>query len=1582
MGYADGFTGDASVRKRHWAFDIIRDMKRILILFVVVGLGFPLCGAQVYSVPEGERRYPGYTVEVDGEKAPVSEVRCSAMPFNRRWPGHQRQIEQTELCGMVRFSFGGQGTSRPAKATVTVTAAKDFKTVKIRPLSRNVAFHRKGRTVTFDIQRPGGYSVEFDGYHNNLHVFADAADAQERVPPDATGGLYFGPGFHEIGIRQLKSGETVYLDPGAIVFGGFHASNATDIAILGRGILDMSRIKEKILFPATGDGHEAVKNAKRWHTIDFKNCRNVKIDGIVIRDSLCYNIAMWGCEDVAVSGVKIIGQWRFNTDGIDLHNCRRARVTDCFARTFDDTFCFKAHEGSGNCEDCSFERCVAWNDWGKAFEVGVECRADHLRRLAFRDCDCIHAVSWPMDVSNVDYGRVSDVTFENIRIESDEPMPCSQLQQNDDSPFDPNKGLDAPPRCFQGLVNFHHEYSRENGGKWRGGGFIDGVAVRDVSVTTDGRKPLIRLGAIDAQHRPENVVFEDMTVNGKPVFGADGVVLETDTEKGAVPPQFRVSDAKRMGAEEMNPGSTLSCRERAAGGKFRVLIYGNSIALHGRAPKIGWNADWGMAASAREKDFAHLVVAELEAKRGERADYRIRNLALLERNFRTNLTHFADLASDVAYAPDYVVIAIGENVPSIGEKDAPDYTRFLVTLAKPLVESAKRPRVVMRSPFWRNAVKADCTATAAAEVGATYVDAGPLGEQESNMALGLFEHKGVARHPGDLGMRRLAELILSGFNEGARYGGLRSNQTAAFKAARSVWPKGRETRMNDFIEFRASFDAKEERGAVLRITGSSVYRIWLNGTFVGYGPARAAKGFFRMDEWPLAAKVGRNDLRIEVSAYNCNNFYIPEQPPFIQAEIVAGDRVLAATGAGTRDACPYHTDFRAYETPRVTKCSRYSYQRAFGEAYRLGTAAAWGHTSLPGTELPLAERPSVRVIERIAAYPKFEVIDGLKPISATEVSWKEPATFRKARWIDDTKPWVKCYKSQDLDVNLWRELQCASVRRETGRADLCVGRDGRDGSRPSLVAGHGVQYDAGINTTGFIGLDVECRKAGTLYVAFDEILMEGVVNPLRYTVCNAVRYDMTPGKYRIENFEPYTFRYMHIYTVDGDGGGGQGAARPTGGGESGGQGAARPTGGDFVVSNVFVRTYRSPAADKASFKSSDAAIDGVFKAAKETFAQNAVDVFTDCPGRERAGWLCDSFFLGRSSVLLTGSTDLERLFIQNYLLPEKFDDMPDGMLPMCYPSDHRSGRYIPNWAMWFVIQVGEYLERSGDRATVDALRPRLEKLVAFLWNYRNADGLLEKLPSWVFIEWSKANDYVQDVSYPSNATWAEVLDAMDRMYGRPDLAAEAQRVRETVRRQSWTGTWFCDNAVRQKDGTLKPSGHCTETCQYYMFMFGVATKESHPALWNTLLTEFGPDRRETKKHPEIAFANAFIGNYLRLELLSRAGLDRQLIDETKGYFSYMAERTGTLWEFVSDRNSCNHGFTSYVAVLYAKSLLGVEKIDACEKTVTVRETDVPLEFCEATLPVPGGEVTIGWRMAGGERKETFRAPPGWTLRRR
>jgi hypothetical protein len=221
------------------------------------------------------------------------------------------------------------------------------------------------------------------------------------------------------------------------------------------------------------------------------------------------------------------------------------------------------------------------------------------------------------------------------------------------------------------------------------------------------------------------------------------------------------SDAARMGATAMNPGSRLGFVERIDGGEFKVLVYGNSIALHAPKADIGWTNCWGMAASAPEKDFAHLVVSGLEAKLGKKADFRIRNLAALERNFTTNIATVVEISADAAWKPDYVAIAIGENSPNIDESNAALFQKFLADIARPFTKY--RSMVVMRSPFWRNEPKADCTAKAASEVGAAYVDAGHLGAKAENKAIGLFSHSGVANHPGDLGMRRLADLILAAF---------------------------------------------------------------------------------------------------------------------------------------------------------------------------------------------------------------------------------------------------------------------------------------------------------------------------------------------------------------------------------------------------------------------------------------------------------------------------------------------------------------------------------------------------------------------------------------------------------------------------------------------------------------------------------------------------------------------------------------------------------------------------------------------------------------------------------------------------
>ena len=126
----------------------------------------------------------------------------------------------------------------------------------------------------------------------------------------------------------------------------------------------------------------------------------------------------------------------------------------------------------------------------------------------------------------------------------------------------------------------------------------------------------------------------------------------------------------------------------------------------------------------------------------------------------------------------------------------------------------------------------------------------------------------------------------------------------AFDAAESVWPAGLEAEMNTLIAFRAPFELKAGERPVLKMVAWYSYRVTLNGAFVGFGPARGPKGFFRPDEWDLskAAKPGRNELCVEVAGYNVPNFYLMEQPPFFKAEVVCGGSVRAASPTSAASA--------------------------------------------------------------------------------------------------------------------------------------------------------------------------------------------------------------------------------------------------------------------------------------------------------------------------------------------------------------------------------------------------------------------------------------------------------------------------------------------------------------------------------------------------------------------------------------------------------------------------------------------------------------------------------------------------------
>lgn len=423
-----------------------------------------------------------------------------------------------------------------------------------------------------------------------------------------------------------------------------------------------------------------------------------------------------------------------------------------------------------------------------------------------------------------------------------------------------------------------------------------------------------------------------------------------------------------------------------------------------------------------------------------------------------------------------------------------------------------------------------------------------------------------------------------------------------------------------------------------------------------------------------------------------------------------------------------------------------------------------------------------------------------------------------------------------------------------------------------------VEYVLPCEKTGFICLNIDAVAPCQAFVVFEEIKPDGKWIFGRSHCYDVISLKCKTGYKEFISLEPYSFKYLRII-YKGD--------------------------AKFTPSIIAVENNR---VDK-SFSSCDDDLNLIYNSAKESFCQNAFDIFTDCPTRERAGWLCDSFFLARAEKYFTGANAVERAFLENYLLAET-TEIVDGMFPKCFPAEHKDKVYIPNWAMWLVLEIKDHLLRTGDRRLIDDAKPKIYALVNFFDKYINDDGLLENLESWVFVDYSDSNTrpYLAGVNYPSNMLYAQMLDAVDYLYSDNALKARAEGVRKTVIHQSFNGEFFIENAIRV-DGVLTPcADHITEAAQYYALCTDTYTEKQYS---ERVKTGLGPLNRED--YPNVSRSTGFVGIYLRLLWLDKIGESKRVVDEIKEYFLPMAKTTGTLWEYDSPQASCNHGFTSIAA---------------------------------------------------------------------
>lgn len=336
--------------------------------------------------------------------------------------------------GFVKFAFSGE-------IEVRITTPAPVVQALVRPSMREpIPAEVSGRTVNFRMTRPRYVVVEINrtppgGPPVPRFMLYLMADAPEENPPrledasvkvlaaghhlltDFQPGdrqvLYLASGVHTVegDVAPLHSGKTLYLSSGAILRAKVLGDEVRDAKLLGRGILDGSRMP-RIPGDRRSEGEQGFVFLRRGS--------HITIDGPVIYDCPYWNIVAFGTSDLTIRNHKAI-TWKLNNDGVQPRSCTDLLVEKSFFKCADDCIAVKTRRAAAmESRRLMFRDLVLWNDLpGNAMEIGHTSQADLLEDVTFQDIEVIHGEGGNHTISMciIDHSTVRNVLFENIHVE-------------------------------------------------------------------------------------------------------------------------------------------------------------------------------------------------------------------------------------------------------------------------------------------------------------------------------------------------------------------------------------------------------------------------------------------------------------------------------------------------------------------------------------------------------------------------------------------------------------------------------------------------------------------------------------------------------------------------------------------------------------------------------------------------------------------------------------------------------------------------------------------------------------------------------------------------------------------------------------------------------------------------------------------------------------------------------------------------------------------------------------------------------------------------------------------------------------
>ena len=286
------------------------------------------------------------------------------------------------------------------------------------------------------VQAADYYATDFGAKADGITLNSASIQAAiDYISANGGGRLVFTPGNFVTGTVYVKDGVTLHLEAGATLLGSVNpwdyvkdpyvgwtsmifSIKQKNVGITGKGTIDgrgfvtanhMVEYIHRGLFtdPLKLDRPNEVN---RPENIYFRECENVTITGIALKDPGSWNQTYDQCKGVYVDGLTVDSKSYWNNDGIDIVDCEDVVIRNCYIDAADDVFCFKSHSHEHMCKNILLENCV-----GRSSANGIKFGT--VSKGGFKDFVIRNMTIFDTYRSAVTFAAVDGAEIENIVVD-------------------------------------------------------------------------------------------------------------------------------------------------------------------------------------------------------------------------------------------------------------------------------------------------------------------------------------------------------------------------------------------------------------------------------------------------------------------------------------------------------------------------------------------------------------------------------------------------------------------------------------------------------------------------------------------------------------------------------------------------------------------------------------------------------------------------------------------------------------------------------------------------------------------------------------------------------------------------------------------------------------------------------------------------------------------------------------------------------------------------------------------------------------------------------------------------------------